>query len=155
MRSGRSSLLVLVGFLVLTFAVAAFGSQFSPGEWYAQLEKPSWNPPNWIFGPVWTILYALMAVAAWLVWHGGKLVRPALVLYFVQLALNGVWSWLFFGLERPGLAFAEIVVLWLAIAATLAFFWRVRPLAGALLVPYLLWVSFASVLNFTLWRMNG
>lgn len=146
----------LGGFLLLTFAAAAIGSQFMPGEWYARLAKPSWTPPSWLFGPVWTLLYVLMAVAAWLVWkdRGFAGARVALVLYGVQLALNAAWSWLFFGLQRPGLAFAEILVLWIAILATLIAFWRHRALAGALLVPYLAWVSFATALNLAIWRLN-
>lgn len=146
----------LGGFLLLTFAAAAIGSQFMPGEWYARLAKPSWTPPSWLFGPVWTLLYVLMAVAAWLVWkdRGFAGARVALVLYSVQLAFNAAWSWLFFGLQRPGLAFAEILVLWIAILATLIAFWRHRALAGALLVPYLAWVSFATALNLAIWRLN-
>ena len=140
-------------FFAVCFAVAAFGAQFTPGLWYAGLEKPSWNPPSWVFGPVWAALYAMIAMAGWLVWrHTGTLRTPAMAVYAVQLALNGAWSWLFFGLHRPGLAFAEILVLTVAIAVNVAVFWRLRPLAGALLVPYLAWVTFAAALNFSLWR---
>ena len=160
------SLLVLVLFLVICFAVAAFGTQFTPGAWYAALAKPAWNPPSWVFAPVWTVLYAMMAVAGWLVWRVGAAApgqggaetttvrRAALGFFALQLALNGAWSWLFFGLHRPGLAFAEIVALWIAILVTVVLFWRVRALAGALLLPYLAWVAFAAVLNLTLWQMN-
>ena len=127
-----------------------------PGEWYASLNKPSWNPPAWIFGPVWTLLYTMMAVAAWLVWRRGGFAvhRKPLACFLVQLALNAAWTPLFFGLHQPGWAFAEIVLLWLAIVATLAAFWRVHRPAAWLLVPYLAWVSFATFLNFTLWQMN-
>lgn len=158
------SFLALVLFLLVCFGVAAFGGQFTPGEWYAALEKPAWNPPAWVFAPVWTLLYAMMAVAGWLVWRaggpavgaaGGPSRGAALGVYALQLVLNGAWSWLFFGLQRPGLAFAEIVVLWLAILTTTVLFWRVKPLAGALLVPYLAWVSFAAALNLALWRLNA
>jgi len=158
------SFLALVLFLVICFGTAAFGGQFAPGAWYAALEKPAWNPPAWVFAPVWTLLYAMMAVAGWLVWRaGGSAVGGAgapsrgiaLGVYALQLVLNGAWSWLFFGLQRPGLAFAEIVALWLAILATTVLFWRVKPLAGALLVPYLAWVAFAAVLNLALWRLNA
>lgn len=142
--------------LLLCFAVSALGAFFMPGEWYAALAKPPWNPPSWIFGPVWTVLYAMMAVAAWLVWQrGGWAVqgRP-LKLFLVQLGLNGLWSPIFFGLHEPGVAFAEIILLWLAILVTLVSFWRVHRSAAWLLVPYLAWVSFAAVLNGTLWRLN-
>lgn len=147
----------LAGWLVLSFSAASLGAFFMPGEWYATLKKPSWNPPDWIFGPVWSALYTMMAVAAWLVWQRGGFVaqRRQLTLFLVQLALNALWTPLFFGLHRPGLAFAEIVMLWLAIAATLAAFRPVSRPAAWLLVPYLAWVTFAAVLNFTLWRLNS
>jgi tryptophan-rich sensory protein len=148
--------LVLAGWLWLCFAAAAMGGLFMPGEWYAALRKPSWNPPGWIFGPVWTALYTMMAVAAWLVWRQGGWgqQRKPLLLFLAQLALNALWTPLFFGWQRPGLAFAEIVLLWLAIAATLMAFRPVSRVAAWLLAPYLAWVSFATVLNFTLWRLN-
>lgn len=156
MKSSTRSALMLLGFIAITFAVAAFGGQFGPGAWYAGLRKPSWNPPNWIFAPVWTLLYLLMATAAWLVWRSeAKERRVSLALYFVQLALNGLWSWIFFGLQNPGAAFVDIVALWLAIVLTIAAFRPVRPLAAGLLLPYLAWVTFASALNLALWRMNA
>ena len=147
----------LACWLVLSFSAASLGAFFMPGEWYATLKKPSWNPPDWIFGPVWSALYTMMAVAAWLVWKRGGFAaqRRPLTLFLVQLALNALWTPLFFGLHRPGLAFVEIVMLWLAIAATLAAFRPVSRPAAWLLVPYLAWVSFAAVLNFTLWRLNS
>jgi translocator protein len=150
------AVLALGGWLVASFSAATLGAFFSPGEWYAALAKPSWNPPAWLFGPVWSALYAMMAVAAWLVWkRGGFLAqRTPLALFLVQLALNAAWSPLFFGLQWPGVAFAEILLLWLAILATLVSFLRVNQVASWLLAPYLAWVSFAAVLNFTLWRMN-
>lgn len=152
----RSSLVLLL-FLALSFGAAAFGAQFAPGSWYAALAKPSWNPPSWVFGPVWTLLYAMMAVAAWLVWRqaGWRAAAPALAVFALQLVLNALWSWIFFGLHAPGWALLEILALWLAILATIVLFARVRPLAAWLLVPYLAWVSFAAVLNFTLWRLNS
>ena len=127
-----------------------------PGSWYAQLQKPSWNPPNWIFGPVWTLLYTLMAIAAWWVWRQGgfRAQRWPLCLFLAQLLFNALWTPLFFGLHRPGLAFVDMVLLWLALLGAVIQFWKVRPLAGALLVPYLAWVTFAGVLNFTLWQLN-
>jgi translocator protein len=150
------SALALVGWLALSFTAAAMGGFFLPGEWYAGLRKPSWNPPSWIFGPVWTVLYATMAVAAWLVWKRGGFAgqRVALSLFLMQLLLNAMWSPLFFGLRNPGLAFVDIVLLWLAVLAAVVAFWKTRPLTGALLVPYLAWVMFASVLNFAIWRLN-
>ncbi|UCD57750.1 MAG: tryptophan-rich sensory protein [Candidatus Hydrogenedentota bacterium] len=154
--SKAHSLAGLVGWFMLTFAVAWVGSRFSPGEWYGQLAKPSWTPPDWVFGPVWTLLYTLMAVAAWLVWKRGGLSDASipLILFVTQLILNGAWSWLFFGLKEPGLAFGEILVLWSAILLTLVAFWKANPAAGMLLLPYLAWSSLAVALNFCIWRMN-
>lgn len=151
------SLAALLGWLVLVFGVAAVASLAAPGAWYAGLRKPAWNPPNWLFGPVWTALYALMAAAAWRVWQRGGWTAQArpLGLFLLQLALNGLWSWVFFGWHRPGLAFAEILLLWAAILLTIRHFAPVSRPAAALLVPYLAWVSFAAVLNFTLWRLNA
>jgi len=150
------SALALAGWLALSFAAAAAGGFFLPGEWYAGLQKPSWNPPNWIFGPVWTALYTIMAIAAWLIWKRGGFAgqHVALSLFLAQLLFNALWSPLFFGLRQPALAFADILLLWLTLLGTVAAFWKVRPLAGALLVPYLAWVTFASALNFALWRLN-
>ena len=147
----------LAGWILLCFAAAALGGFFGPGEWYAGLNKPTWNPPGWIFGPVWSALYTLMGVAAWLVWRQGgwSAQRVPLCRFLVQLALNAIWTPLFFGLQRPDLAFAEILLLLLAIVWTLAAFRRVHRTAAWMLVPYLAWVSFAAVLNGTLWRMNA
>ncbi|MFN3408930.1 MAG: TspO/MBR family protein [Limisphaerales bacterium] len=150
------SLAALGGWIVFCFAATLPAVWCPPGEWYAQLAKPDWNPPSWIFGPVWTALYLMMAVAAWLVWQrGGWAVqwRPLLA-FVVQWALNALWSPLFFGWRRPDLAFVEILLLWLAVAASLGLFWRVSRMAGWLLVPYLGWVTFAAWLNFTLWQLN-
>ncbi len=142
--------------IALTFLAPALGAWTLPGEWYAALRKPSWHPPSWIFGPVWTTLYLMMATAAWLVWRRGGWAgqRRALTLYLVQLALNAAWTPLFFGLKMPGFAFAEIVLLLAAIVATAFVFWRVSLAAALLFVPYIAWVAFASFLNFTLWRLN-
>ena len=125
--------------------------------WYPTLRKPGGTPPNWLFAPVWTALYILMAVAAWLVWRevGWHLARPALVLFFGQLALNIAWSGIFFASRQPGLALAEIVILWLAIASTAYSFWFLMPLAGVLLLPYLAWVSYATYLNLGILRLNS
>jgi tryptophan-rich sensory protein len=151
-------IVALLGWLIVSFAAAAIGGAATSqaGPFYTQLVRPEWAPPPSIFGPVWTVLYALMGVAAWLVWRvrGFRAARSALVLFLVQLALNALWSWLFFGWHRGALALADILLLWALIAATLISFWRIRPLAGALLVPYLLWVSFASVLNYSVWQLN-
>jgi translocator protein len=146
----------LIGWLLAAFAAGWIGSRWMPGEWYAALAKPAWNPPNWIFGPVWTVLYVLMAVSAWLVWRqmgfGGA--SAALGWFAFQLALNGLWSYLFFGMHRLDLALVEVVVLWGTILAVTILFWNVNRVAGALLLPYLAWVGFASFLNFTLWSLN-
>jgi len=146
----------LVAWLAITFAAAFIGSRHMPGDWYAALVKPSWNPPNWIFGPVWTLLYITMAVAAWLVWRragfGGA--GLGLGLFVGHLALNALWSYLFFGLQRIDLALYDIAALWVSIIAVMVLFWRINPVAGVMMLPYLAWVSFAAVLNFTLWRLN-
>jgi tryptophan-rich sensory protein len=148
----------LVACLVVVFIAAAIGAAASvqAGPFYTQLVRPDWAPPPSIFGPVWTVLYAMMGVAAWLVWRvdGFSAAKSALTLFLVQLALNALWSWLFFGWHRGAWAFADIAVLWVLILATVISFWRVKPFAGALLVPYLLWVSFASALNYAVWQLN-
>ncbi len=155
--SRSQSLWGLGGWLLICFVPAAIGSMSMPGDWYAELRRPAWNPPAWVFGPAWTTLYTMMAVAAWLVWKRGGLIaqRRALMPFLLQLALNAAWSPVFFGLQRPGLAFAVILLLWLAIAWTIAAFWRVDRIAAGLLCPYLAWVSFATALNGTLWRLNA
>lgn len=142
------------------FGAAFLGSAITTpvvSTWYAGLVKPSWTPPNWVFGPVWSALYLMMAVAVWLVWRRGGFATAAipLTLFLVQLALNAAWSILFFGLRMPGLAFAEIVLLWFAILVTLVMFWRLNPIAGFLLVPYILWTTFAGALNLALWQLNA
>lgn len=149
----------LAAWIVLCLGAGGLGAAVTTPEiegWYRTINKPAWNPPDSIFGPVWTALYLMMAAAAWLVWKQGGLgaaARP-LGLFSFQLLLNSVWSWIFFAMHQPGWAFVEIVVLWLAIVATLFAFFRRSPAAGWLLVPYLAWVSFASVLNFTIWQLN-
>lgn len=146
----------LLIWLLVTFAASASAVFIAVDRWYAGLVKPAWNPPAWVFGPVWTTLYAMMAVAAWLVWREGgwKAQKRGLGLYLVQWALNVLWTPLFFGLHQPGLAFCELLVLDVAVLATLAGFWRVRRLAATLLVPYLVWIMFASYLNYTIWALN-
>lgn len=149
---------VLPLWLAASFAAAAAGGVGSANapEFYARLAKPAWAPPAWLFGPAWTILFVLMAIAAWLVAreHAHPERRRALVLFVVQLVFNALWSWLFFAWRRGALALAEVVLLEVLIVATLVAFWRVRPLAGALLVPYALWVAFATALTAAVWRMN-
>jgi tryptophan-rich sensory protein len=148
----------LVAWLLVSFLAAAVGGAASiqAGSFYRQLLRPDWAPPPEIFGPVWTVLYILMGLAAWLVWRVGgfREAKPALTLFLVQLALNALWTWIFFAWQSGGLAFAEILLLWALIVATLISFWRIRPLAGALLVPYLLWVSFAAALTYSVWQRN-
>ncbi len=156
MQPRTQSFIAFLVFLGLSFSAATFGAFFPPGEWYAALDKPSWNPPNWLFGPVWTVLYLMIAGAGWRIQQKfGFKAKSALLFWAAQMVLNAMWSWLFFGLQRPGLAFAEIVLLWLSIATTIVLFWRRDRAAGLLMVPYLLWVSFASLLNFTLWQLNA
>src|SRR5512135_2216504 len=148
----------LLGWLALTFSAAAIGAiaSVNAGAFYAELTGPSWAPPGWLFGPVWSILYALMGVSAWLVWRarGFSGARNAYVLFVAQLAANALWSWLFFAWHRGGLAFAEVLILWCLIVVTLVAFRRISALAAALLLPYLGWVTFASALTFTVWRLN-
>ncbi len=148
----------LLAWLMISFVAAAVGAAASiqAASFYGQLAQPGWAPPPFVFGPVWTILYALMGIAAWLVWRIGGFAahRSGLTMFLGQLVVNALWSWLFFAWHRGALAFADILLLWLLVGATLLSFWRVRPLAGALLVPYLLWVSFATALNFSVWQLN-
>ena len=149
-------LLLCIG---LCLGVAALGGAVtatSVGSWYQSLQKPSFNPPDWLFAPVWTTLYLLMAVAAWRVWRraGFTMGRNALLLFVAQLGLNLAWSYLFFGLRRIDLALLEIIILLMAIALNAALFWRIDRWAGALFLPYIAWVAFAAVLNGALWRLN-
>jgi tryptophan-rich sensory protein len=157
-RSLSSQLVGFFGWLLGAFAAGAVGAiaSIDAASFYAQLSKPSWAPPGWVFGPVWSTLYALMGAAAWLVWRstGYKGARVALLLFGAQLAANALWSWLFFAWHQGALAAAEVLVLLALIVATIAAFWRTSRVAALLLVPYLLWVSFASVLTWAVWRSN-
>jgi tryptophan-rich sensory protein len=148
----------LVAWLLVSFVAAAIGGAASiqASPFYSQLARPDWAPPSSVFGPVWSVLYVAMGIAAWLVWRVGgfRAAKSAMTLFLLQLALNALWSWLFFGWHRGAWAFADILVLAMAIVATVIAFWRITPAAGALLVPYLLWVSFASVLNYSVWQLN-
>jgi tryptophan-rich sensory protein len=158
MNARSRSLLGLGGWLALTFAAAAVGASASinAAGFYGELARPAWAPPAWLFGPAWTVLYLLMAVAAWLVWRlkGFAGARVALQLFVIQLLINALWTWTFFQWHRGALALFVVIVLWLLIAATLVAFWRHSRLAGALLLPYLAWVSFASALTFAVWQRN-
>ncbi len=151
------SLVALAVFVTLSFLASASGAFFRPGEWYYEkIRKPSWNPPSWLFPPVWTLLYIMMSVAAWLVWRetgviGGLL---PLGLFVLQLGLNALWSYLFFGRENLKAAFWEALLLFAAVFAMTVAFWDVRTLAGLLVLPYVLWVGFAAFLTYTIWRLN-
>jgi tryptophan-rich sensory protein len=147
--------------IIICLAVGGLGSFFtasSVGSWYQTLQKPPLNPPSWVFGPVWTTLYVLMGIALYLIWKQSPLDekgRRAFAWFFIQLALNFLWSFFFFYLRQPGLAFFEIIFLWLAIAITMWNFSLKSSLAAWLLFPYIAWVSFAMYINFTIWRLNG
>lgn len=153
-----SAVALLVSLLAVALAAGVGGlAAGSSAEDYGQLQQPAWAPPSWVFGPTWTLLYALMAVAAWLVWRGGPDAgsRRALVVYAVQLVLNAAWTPLFFGLGCRGVALIEISALWIAVVATVLLFWQRNVLAGALLLPYLAWSTFAWALNFGVWQLNA
>lgn len=152
--------LKLIICLVASFGAAAIGgyaTSLSLSDWYLTLNKPSFNPPSWLFGPVWTVLYTMIAIAGYLVWKEGDNkfgVKVAMALFFTQLALNALWSWAFFGWQSPGWASIEIVVLWICILLMIINFYRVKKLAAYLLIPYLLWVSFAAMLTISIWWLN-
>ena len=156
--STSSQVLGLLGWLLASFAAASIGglASINAAGFYGKLVQPSWAPPAWLFGPVWSVLFALMGLAAWLVWreHGFRGARPALILFALQLGANALWSWLFFAWHLGAAAFAEIVLLWILIAATISRFWPLQRTAAILLLPYLAWVTFAAGLNFALWRLN-
>lgn len=148
----------LIGWLLFSFAASAVGAiaSVSAPDFYAELIRPEWSPPAWLFGPVWTVLYALMAIAAWLVWRekGFAGARLAMGLFVAQLIVNALWSWLFFAWQQGTMALIDIGLLWGLIVATIVAFWRIKPATGLLLTPYLAWVSFAAALNFALVRLN-
>jgi tryptophan-rich sensory protein len=145
---------VLAVFVVLVAIAALFGAQFQPGPWYEGLQKPPLNPPNWVFAPVWSLLYLTIAVSGWLVWRARPASSTPLMLWGSQLLLNAAWSMLFFGLHLPGIALCDIVLLLAVLIATTSSFFRVRIVAGALLLPYTAWVGFAAYLNAGLWYLN-
>ena len=159
--SGPSGWLALAGWLVLSLVAGGLGgiASANAGEFYGTLTRPSWAPPAWLFGPVWTVLYIMMGIAAWLVWRErsyrpDSVRRRGLTLFVVQLVLNALWTWLFFHWRSGAWAFAEIVVLWLVVIATAAAFFQVRRTAGWMLVPYLLWLTYAGALTWAVWRSN-
>jgi tryptophan-rich sensory protein len=150
-------LVVAISIPLLVGGLSSIATAKGVNDWYPTLTKPSFNPPAWVFGPVWTLLYILMGIAAFLVWQKGPerdLVRGGLILFALQLTLNGLWSVFFFGMRLPALAFADIILLWIFIALTAYVFWRSVPVAGLLLLPYLAWVNFAAVLNGSIWVLN-
>jgi benzodiazapine receptor len=149
----RRTAVAVAGWVGVSILPGVVGGLFRPGDWYSALGKPAWTPPGWVFGPVWTLLYVTMGVAAWLVWARAGWGWPLLP-FVVQLVLNGAWTWLFFGLRSPELALLDIVALWVMILVTLIVFWRVHPVAGGLLLPYLAWVTFAGALNAAIWHLN-
>ena len=149
-----SSILSFVVFFAIILAVASSGAVFKPGSWYESLEKPGWNPPNWAFPVVWSALYVMIAIAGWRVYEAAGLVTLPFLAYGVQLALNAAWSALFFGMRRPGLAFADVLAMWVAVAINALLFYPIDAIAGLLMIPYLIWVTIASCLNFSVWRRN-
>ena len=156
----RRQTLGLIVSIVVCLGVAGLGGLVTDpqvSDWYAQLAKPKWTPPDWVFGPVWTVLYICMAVSVWLIWRqgGSATAKVPMALFVAQLVLNSLWSILFFGFQQPGIAAIEIVLMWAAILATIVAFWNRSTSASLLLVPYLAWVTFAVLLNWTIWRMNA
>lgn len=157
--SALSSVAVLVISILIAQTAGAIGSIFTAKSiptWYAGIEKPFFSPPNWLFGPVWVALYALMGIAAYLVWQKRQTAgaKQGLWLYLVHLAANALWSVIFFGLQNPGLAFVEILILWALILAVIWRFYKIRKTAGLILIPYIAWVTFAAFLNFAIWQLN-
>jgi benzodiazapine receptor len=152
-----ASIVGLACFITACFLAALTGAWLRPGEWYERLKKPSWRPPNRLFAPVWTILYVMIAVAGWLIWREAGFAGAglALAVYALQLVLNAAWTPLFFGLHRPDLGFVLIVLIWISIIATIVLFYPIDVEAALLLVPYLAWVTFATALNFAIWRLNA
>jgi len=154
------NILVLLLLILIPLAAGFLSSlttRQNQAEQYIEFKQPSFAPPGWLFGPVWTILYILMGVATFLVWKVGAAnanVKTALIIFGIQLIFNMLWTYLFFGLNLRGVAFVEIILLWGLILTNIILYWRIKPVAGILLLPYILWVSFASVLNFSIWRLN-
>ncbi|MBO0661087.1 tryptophan-rich sensory protein [Jiella sp. MQZ9-1] len=149
-----SSVVSFIVFLALVLMVASSGAVFKPGAWYKSLDKPGWTPPNWVFPVVWSALYVMIAVTGWRVYETAGLVALPFAAYAVQLCLNAAWSGIFFGMKRPGLAFVDVLALWIAVAMNALLFYPIDAAAGLLLLPYLLWVTTAACLNFAVWRRN-
>lgn len=153
----KNKWLVLAGFIVLCLGIGTIAGLVTADAsvtWFPTLKKPSFNPPSWVFAPVWSLLYIMMAIAAWRVWLEGSIAKPALNLFFIQLVLNFAWSLLFFGLHSPALALIDIIAMWIMIVLTVRAFFKIAKPAGWLLVPYLAWVSFATILNASIWWLN-
>ena len=154
----RVNWLLLIVLIIICNLIGSLGAIWtsSDGDWYKNIKKPSFNPPNWIFGPVWTLLFTLMGISLYLVWTSpsSKIRLIALILFGIQFLFNVAWSYLFFGINKPGLAFTEILILLGFIIATTIYFFRVNKISGYLLIPYILWVSFASILNYSIWKLN-
>jgi len=155
----KKSILPFLISILIVFSFGFIGSFFTTSSitnWYAFINKPLFSPPNWIFGPVWTLLYILMGISAFLIWkkRDNLKTKSALIFYGIQLILNALWSIIFFGMHNPGLALLEIIILWLFILITLIKFYKINKTAGLLFIPYLLWVSFASILNYAIWILN-
>ena len=155
--NNSAKLIVSIIIPVAIGATAGFFTATGVDSWYQTINKPSWNPPSWIFAPVWTILYIMMGIALFLVWKSNNneaLKKRAMILFFVQLVLNFFWSFIFFDQQQPGWALVEIIAMWVAILLTIFAFAKVNKIAAWLLVPYISWVSFASILNYTIWQLN-
>jgi tryptophan-rich sensory protein len=146
----------LIGWIVICSLAGIFGAQFEPGTWYESLQKPSWTPPNWVFPVIWPILYIMMGISAWLMWKMKEVsIRSTeFTWFFVQLILNALWSWVFFGMHLISTGLAEVFLLWISLVFTILLFWNKNRTAGLLLIPYLLWISYASALNFAIWQLN-
>lgn len=149
--------IIAIGIPLLTGAISGLFTAQSVAGWYATIIKPSFNPPNWVFGTVWTILYIMMGIAFFLVWKSNDyaaIKRTAIIFYFIQLTLNFLWSFIFFYSHQPGWALIDIICLWLMILITMLYFGNINSIAGWLMLPYICWVSFASALNYAIWKLN-
>lgn len=153
-RGNATNWIGLLAFITVVAAVSLSASQFRPGDWYAGLAKPPWTPPNWVFAPVWTLLYVMIAVAGWRAWLKAGVASLPLALWALQMIFNGAWSWLFFGRHEIGLALADLNAMWIALLGFIAATWRIDRPAALLFLPYLAWVGYAGALNAAIWRLN-